>query len=156
MQSERERGLIKGERARERKKEPAREKERARSCARERVSIFEFLDNVMCSCLDLSLMRFGSCVFVSQVVDDGSIYSAASATAGCCTYSCVFIHFFLYPHAHIMLNICAYLHTLSLSVSPSSHTERERERESCTCRRWQLLPRPTHMHARTLACAWAH
>ena len=96
MQSERERGLIKGERARKRKREPAREKERARSCARERVSVFEFLGNVMCSCLGLSLMRFGSCVFCFlQVVDDGSIYSAASATAGFCPYSCVYIHFLL-------------------------------------------------------------
>jgi len=86
-------------------------------------------------------VRFGSCVFGLQVVDDGSIYSAASATAGCCTYSCVYIHFLLYPHAHIMLHICAYVHTHSLSLPPSlslslslslSHTHRERERERGT------------------------
>ena len=89
---------------RERKRKPARAKERARSCARKRVSVFEFLDNVMCSCLGLSLMRFGSCVSVRAFL------VCRSSTMGLFTQRLrlppvvvhipVYTYIFFYTHTH--------------------------------------------------------
>jgi hypothetical protein len=157
---------------RERKREPARAKERARSCARKRVSVFEFLDNVMCLalvsrlCVSVRAFRFVRFWFAGR---RRWVYLLSGFGYRRLLYIFLCIHTFssIPTRTHNVTHMCVCAHTfslpppltLSLSLSLSlTHThrerEREREREVHTCGS-SCCPAP-HMHARTLACAWAH